>query len=337
MRSFRSPALLFCLQLALFTSSAQQPTQSLPTPPPQQPATSAGAPAPPTTEQIRKTVGFLMVDYRNGAVQGGVIGTCFFVAVPDKRLGENQGFVYLVTNRHVAQPGIDLGTPYQVQAVFLRMNLVTPEGGTESIQGQIPLNDQIRWFFPSDEAVDLAILPLAPDQKKIAYLPIPSSIIVSSEQVKTSEVGVGDPITFAGYFSNFPGQNRMEPIVREGVIAMVPEEKLNTTLHKQGKLFLADLHAFHGNSGSPVFVNIGGFHRGALYLGENYKLLGVISGYYPESAGFSVPAATALTGEVRDNSGIATIVPGEELTKLLNSHEVQANRDQQVAKLAKKP
>ncbi len=336
MRSFRIPALLFCLQLALLTSSAQQPTQSPPAPP-QQPATSAGATAPPTAEQIRKTVGFLMVTYRNGAIQGGVIGTCFFVVVPDKRLGENQGFVYLVTNRHVAQPGIDLGTPYQVQAVFLRMNLVTPEGGTQSIQVQIPLNDQIRWFFPSDEAVDLAILPLAPDQKKIAYSPIPSSIIVSSEQVKTSEVGVGDPITFAGYFSNFPGQNRMEPIVREGVIAMVPEEKLNTTLHKQGKLFLADLHAFHGNSGSPVFVNIGGFHRGALYVGENYKLLGVISGYYPESAGFSVPAATVLTGEVRDNSGIATIVPGEELIKLLNSDEVQANQDNQVAKLTKKP
>ena len=128
----------------------------------------------------------------------------------------------------------------------------------------------------------------------------------------------------------------MEPIVRQGVIAMLPEEKLDTTLHKKGQLFLADLHAFHGNSGSPVFANLGGMHRGSLYMGDRYMLLGVISGYYPESAGFSVPAATVLTGEVRDNSGIAAIVPAEELIKLLNSDEVQAARNRAV-KLPKKP
>jgi hypothetical protein len=207
----------------------------------------------------------------------------------------------------------------------------------QSIQEQIPLNDQMHWFFPSDESVDLAIFPIAPDQKKYAYMQIPASMIVSPEQLKSGEVGVGDPVSFAGYFSNFPGQVRMEPIVREGVIAMLPEEKLYTTLHNKGRLFLADLHAFHGNSGSPVFVNLGGFHHGTVYGGDRYLLLGLISGYYPESAGFSVPAATILTGEVRDNSGIATIVPGEELTKLLQSPAVQASRDNSVANLTKRP
>src|SRR2546429_607374 len=128
---------------------------------------------------------------------------------------------------------------------------------------------------------------------------------------------------FAGFFTGFSGQTRMEPIVRQGVIAMLPEEKLDTTLHKKGQLFLADLHAFHGNSGSPVFANVGGMRPAGLFPGDRYVLLGVICGYYPESAGFSVPAATILTGEVRDNSGIAAIVPGEELVRLLNSPEVQ--------------
>ena len=277
-----------------------------------------------------------MVAYRNGGVQGGVIGTCFFVGVPDERLGKDNSFIYLVTNRHVAQPGIDLGSPYQVQATVIRMNLVTPIGGSQSVQEQIPLKDRLHWFFPSDESVDLAILPIAPDQKKYAYLFIPVSMLVSSEQLKRGEVGVGDPVSFAGYFSNFPGQVRMEPIVREGVIAMLPEERLDTTLHREGRLFLADLHAFHGNSGSPVFVNIGGIH-GNTVAGDRYLLLGIISGYYPESAGFTVPAATILTGEVRDNSGIATIVPGDELTKLLYSPAVQANRDNQVANPTKRP
>jgi hypothetical protein len=202
-----------------------------------------------------------MVAYRNGTTVGGVIGTCFFVWVPDKRLGENQGFTYLVTNRHVAQPGIELDNPHEVQAVFIRMNLTTPQGGVQSVQEQIPLGGRLRWFFPSDEAVDLAILPIGPEQKRYEFLTIPSTIIVNSEQFKSGEVGVGDSITFAGYFSNFPGQIRIQPIVRGGVIAMAPEEKINTTLHKPGRLLLADLHAFHGNSGSPVFVNVGGLHR----------------------------------------------------------------------------
>ncbi|HET7259612.1 MAG TPA: trypsin-like peptidase domain-containing protein [Candidatus Acidoferrum sp.] len=337
MKSLFSAVFVFLLGAILPVCSAQVATRSAPPPQAeQQPPATATAPTPPTAEQIRKTVAFLMVAFKNGAVEGGVIGTCFFVVVPDKRLGENQGFVYLVTNRHVAEPGVDLGTPYEVQAVFVRMNLIAPEGGIQSVQERIPLGGRIRWLFPSDDGVDLAILPIAPDQKVIAYAPIPSTIIVSAEELKTGEVGVGDPVTFAGYFSNFPGRSRMEPIIREGVVAMAPEEKFTTTLHKQGHLLLADLHAFHGNSGSPVFVNIGGFHRGVI-SGENYKLLGVLSGYYPESVGFSVPAATVLTGEVRDNSGIATIVPGEDLIDLLNSPEAQADRDNQAAILNRKP
>ncbi len=171
MRGFRFPTLAIGLLLALLNSSAQQPRQAPLTLPQQQPATSTAATLPPAPEQIRSTVGFLMVAYQNGPAQGGVIGTRFFVWVPDTRLGENKGFVYLVTNRHVAQPGIDLGQPYQVRAVYLRMNLATPEQGIQSVAGEITLNDQVHWFFPSDDAADLAILPLAPDQKRFAYLP----------------------------------------------------------------------------------------------------------------------------------------------------------------------
>lgn len=339
MKSFRIPTLVLCMHLLVLTSFAQQLSQP-PSTPPRQPATSAAAPTTPVAEQIRKTVAFLMVAVGNDeasltrgvtdlAALKGFIGTCFFVWVPDSRIGEGQGFVYMVTNRHVAQPGIDLGTPYQVQGIFIRMNLVTPQGGMQSVEVRV-LPDQVHWFFPLDDAVDLAVTPLLLDQTKYAYMAIPSTMIATAEQLRTGEVGVNNPVTFAGYFSNFPGRVRMEPIVREGVIAMLPEEKLDTTLHKQGRLFLADIHAFHGNSGSPVFVNIGGIHNGTISSDERYLLLGVLSGYYPESVGFSVPAETVLTGEVRDNSGIATIVPGEELINLLNSPHVQADRDRQV-------
>ena len=327
----RIPTLVLCFHLALLTSLAQQST------PGQAPIATATTPPQTFTEQIRNTVAFVTVAFQDGLKTMGANGTCFFVWVPDDRLGESQGFVYLVTNRHVAQPGIDIGAAYPVLGTFLRLNLATPQGDIQSVQQQIPLGNQLHWFFPKDDAVDLAILSLAPEQKIYSYQQIPSSLIAGSDRIKAGDVVVGDRVLFAGYFSSFPGQKRIEPIVREGVIAMLPDETLDTTLHKPGQLYLADLHAFHGNSGSPVFVNVGGSHHGTYMIGDKYLLLGIISGYYPESVGFSVPAATVLTGEVRDNSGIATIVPADELNKLLNSAELRVDRDRQVSILTKKP
>jgi trypsin-like peptidase len=332
MKSSRITALVLCFHLALLTSLAQQSTSG------QAPIATATSAPQTVIEQIRNVVAFLSVAYQDGPSTKGVIGTCFFISVLDKRLGENQSFIYLVTNRHVAQPGIEHGAAYPPLGAFLRLNLIASQGEIQSFQGQIPLGNQRHWYFPQDDAVDLAILPLAPDQSIYSYQMIPSSLIATSDQVKAGDVVVGDRVVFAGYFSNFPGQKRIEPIIRQGIIAMLPDENLDTTLHKPGRLYLADLHAFHGNSGSPVLVNVGGTpHHGETILSDNYRLLGLISGYYPESVGFSVPAATVLTGEVRDNSGIATIVPADELNKLLNSAELRADQDTYVANLTKKP
>jgi hypothetical protein len=327
MKLSRTPTLVLCFLLALLTSSAQQSA------PGQAPVATATVPAQTFTQQIRNTVAFLSVISLEGPALSGVIGTCFFVFVPDNRLGADQGFGYLVTNRHMAQPGIDTGGVHPVVGAFLRLNLAAPQGDIQSVMQQIPLGNQLHWFFPQDDAVDLAVLSFAPDKKVFSYQTVQSSLIAGSARIKTGDVVVGDRVVFAGYFSSFPGQKRIEPIIREGVIAMMPEETLDTTLRKPGQLYLADLHAFHGNSGSPVFVNVSGTHHGNFILGDNYLLLGILSGFYPESVGFSVPAATVLSGEVRDNSGIATIVPANELNKLLNSAEVQADRDRQVVNL----
>jgi hypothetical protein len=169
MKVFRIQALVLFISMAMLTSYAQQST------PGQPPIATAAAPIQAFTEQIRNTVAFLTVAYQDGPKTMAVIGTCFFVWVPDNRLGENQGFVYLVTNRHVAQPGIDIGANYPVLGISLRLNLVTPRGEIQSVQEQIPMGNQLRWYFPLDGAVDLAILPLAPNQKIYAYQLISSS------------------------------------------------------------------------------------------------------------------------------------------------------------------
>ena len=263
---------------------------------------------------------------------GTLSGTGFFVKLRDSQFAVPRG-VYLVTNRHVAQPGIELGTPHNAVDVLISSNLWPPEKGstTEHIQLQGPTH----WYFPQDESVDLAVMPLWPSGPKYDIRPIESTIFATKEQIDANAIEVGDPVLFTGLFTSRPGAPRLEPIVRQGIIAMMPNQPMNTTLNKQGLLYLADAHAFHGNSGSPMFINVGAVHHGAIIAEDRYLLLGVVSGYFPEKEGYIVPAATVLTGEVHDNSGIASVVPAAEVLKLIKS--TQAKLEADVSKATKKP
>jgi len=330
MRTLQCIATTVCISSALFVTAAQQAGS------PQQAVAPTTAAAKTFTQQLRNTVGFLEVDYLDHSELKSIAGTCFFVYLEDKRLGENQGFVYLVTNRHMADPGVEKGLHYPVERVLLRLNLKATQGETGSLTVPVPLGPTTHWYFPSDDATDLALLQATPNIDVFDYQTIPTSLFATTDQIRELAVDAGDPVVFAGFFYQFSGQKRIEPIVRQGVLAMMPGEELKTTLQKPGTLYLADAHAFHGNSGSPLFVSVGGIRHGT-FRGDQYLLIGVISGYYPEGESFSVPAATVLTGEVHDNSGIATVVPAEELLKLLGSPELQSARDAQVSTQTKHP
>jgi hypothetical protein len=97
---------------------------------------------------------------------------------------------------------------------------------------------------------------------------------------------------------------------------------------------LADVHVFGGNS-SPLFVNLGGMRSIGAFSGIKYNFLGVVSGFYHEDSDFKLSISTTLTGRVAQNSGIAMIVPADELKSLLDSSPLQAARDAELA--AKKP
>jgi hypothetical protein len=139
----------------------------------------------------------------------------------------------------------------------------------------------------------------------------------------------GDSILFTGYFYQFPGLKKFQPIVREGILAMMPDEKLDTTLKRPGHLYLGDMHVCGGNSGSPLFVNLSGMRNGGLSLGTRYMLLGIVSGFYHEDSNLNLTVATTLRGTLEQNSGIAMVVPVDELKTLLDSSALQAMRDSQ--------
>lgn len=200
---------------------------------------------------LRKAVAFLQLDCHQGDKHFTVRGTGFFVTVPDKRL-DGKAFTYLVTNRHVAMCWNDDLQPMQILSTSMRLNrkdgsapLLTPSGS--------PL-----WFFPSDESVDLAIVGYAPDEQIYDFMTIPYDALMTDEKTLSE----GMQVIFSGYFYQLPGEKRIEPIIREGILAMIPDEEILTTTKKRGKVYLCDVHTFHGNSGSPVFVDVGGLRRG---------------------------------------------------------------------------
>jgi hypothetical protein len=83
-------------------------------------------------------------------------------------------------------------------------------------------------------------------------------------------------------------------------------------------------------------VNIKG-ERNGTFTATNafpYRILGVISGYFFEDTDFALTIATTANGTFRGNSGIASVVPADDLKALLESPTLQALRDAEVARQA---
>lgn len=184
-------------------------------------------------------------------------------------------------------------------------------------------------ILPVDQSVDLAILPLLPDQNLFDFKLIPSSILALKDVLVQQGVTEGEPVFFAGFFYQFPGSLRMEPIVRQGIIAMMPDDKV-PFVGRAESVYLADLHVFGGNSGSPAFINLGGLHEGRMTLSQDFRLLGVVNGEVSEDENFNLELSTTLRGTGRANSGISTIVPSDELKALLEDPRLRRMRDDAV-------
>ena len=283
----------------------------------------------PIVKQFKKTVIFLETDCLVTDADGRRtviphLGTGALVSHRDPRF-PNIDFNYILTNRHVARPGIEDGIPCQVLDYKVRYNLkvATANGALSEIMS---LGTAVPWFYPIDPSVDLAILPGGPDPSRYSFVDIPSSIFLTIEEAKKNQVVEGDSVLFTGLFVQFLGQVKLEPIVREGKIAMIPDEQVPTTLRTLGDIYLVDAHVFGGNSGSPMLVNLAGQRYDGLTAGYNYRLLGLISGYMQETTDFKLQAVASYAGTVVANSGIAIVVPAQQILELLNSAPLQANR-----------
>ena len=240
--------------------------------------------------------------------------TGFLVSYPDSRLPNGSFFKYLVTNRHVAECRDDQNhSPQQIYVITARFNL--HDGSSK----EYPL-DCGAWHFSTDDSVDLAVMPISPPNDA-EFVFFPTTEFATKDYVFSHRITEGSPIILSGYFYQFSGQQKFQAIVREGILSMMPDEPMETLTGKPGSLYLADVHIFGGNSGSPVLGE-----GDALDL-DGFKLLGVVSGYYYEESDFSLKIATTAKGAMHANSGVAIIVPIDYLKTMLDAPDLKALRE----------
>ena len=248
---------------------------------------------------------------------GAESGTGFFVAIPVPP--RQQSFVYLVTNRHVAECWDPEHHAHPVTSIRVLANTTNGSVTTalENTNGNAP------WVFPEDGSVDLAVTPVAlpPD---LDVLSIPFDMFAIRNSFRQHRLGEGSKVVVTGLFVQFPGDHKFQPILRQGTLSMIPDEPIKTTTGELGTLYLADVHVFGGNSGSPVMAEA----QDDLYQMGKRWFIGVVSGYYFEGAESKMEIATTVKGATNANSGVAMIVPADEVKKLIENNPVlKASRD----------
>jgi hypothetical protein len=290
----------------------------------------------PLMVQVRKSVAFIKLSCNKGSKAYESRGTGFFVSFQDSRL-PNVLFMYLVTNRHVAMCWDARGTPMHVKSVAMSVNLKEPQGG--KYLKEITLSDKgnAPWILPEDTSVDLAVLPLLGNTDVSDFKTIPIALFATTDVLSRNQIHEGEPVFFAGFFTQFPGVKRIEPIVRQGIIAMMPDEQI-PFVGQPRHLYLADMHVFSGNSGSPAFINLGGIRsNGDLMTAQNYLLLGIVNGEVYEDENFNLTLTATVAGKAYANSGVSTIVPADDLKSLLEGPQLQKIRDAAIRRLTSPP
>ena len=248
------------LSAPLWAQSPEAKTPSLPI----SPANASVAPptdSEPFMAKFKKTVIYIETVCLTVGDDGAqkiatFLGTGFLVLHHDPRYPQIVGFNYLVTNRHVARPGSESGAPCTVADYKVRFNLRQSEANGTELSQAFSLGPNVPWAFSTDESVDIATTPFGLDEKKFSFLTFPTSLFLTDEEAKQNHVVEGDSVVFTGLFVQFMGQVKLEPIVREGKIAMIPGEPIPTTLRSLGHIYLVDAHVFGGNSGSPILVKL---------------------------------------------------------------------------------
>jgi hypothetical protein len=262
------------------------------------------------------------------------LGTGFFVVVLDRRGGPDWGYFYFVTAKHVLRDSDNRFLP----SVRVRLNLQSTTGDKNFDYEEIPVSDNLgnlTWLQDPDDPQDEAVaFPIVPNNKKFMYKTIPTDDFVTDQLLKEQNVSEGDPVMLVGLMAQFYGSKRNFPVVRKGSIALLSDEPLPAQDGSFHKGYVCEVGTWPGNSGSPVFLYLGGFRGNTIgdsIGGIGYRLLGIMIAFYTDSRSGEITDTATVSVHDPSNIGLAFVLPAQQITKVLSQPRAQASRDEQTA------
>jgi len=274
--------------------------------------------AAPIPTEVKSVVVFIFIEKDGKLIPNG---SGFFVGVKNPS-NTNVSSVYLVTAKHV------LCKPKSkefLDKVFVRLN--KKNGGSEI--GVVPIiskGQNKTVFTHSETSVDIAVVPLLPDQEKFEFKFLPDDMITTKDAYKSLKIREGSDVFFTGLFTPYPGAEKNIPVVRFGRVALVTDEKIPWQEEKMD-LYLIEAGSYGGNSGAPVFFYLGSDREpGSIVVGTPIlKPAGVMQGTFLDTQEVKV-VETKKVPIALSNMGIAAVVPGYKLHEILFSEELKQHR-----------
>jgi hypothetical protein len=168
------------------------------------------------------------------------------------------------------------------------------------------------------------------------------NMFLTHEAASVLDIGPGDDVYMVSRFMGHDGRQRNTPIVRAGIISMMPAEPImnaNTGLSQES--ILIETHSISGHSGSPVFVQrppmtrvpgepgLRMFHR-EWFLGLDWGHIPYFENVVDEGG---KPHPDGL--RVRSNSAITAVVPAWKLLELLGVEELIKKREIEDERIAR--
>ena len=249
-------------------------------------------------------------------------GSGFLVGLP-RRKGDEQGWIYAVTNRHVAE-----------QCNVIRLN--TLDGG-KRVEGAKA------WILHPDRKTDLAIASLGVTNLKIYSFQtfMPRFHFIDKTRLVNFEIGVGDDCYMIGRFVNQEGFQKNLPTARFGAIAQMPGEPIWTKWVTHDEAYLVEVRSIAGFSGSPVVVRVPSQRARGVPLGKRvvddpandwHMLLGIDCGHSNDNAEslYETGSEEPVKGyEIEYNTGLAIVIPAWKLQELIDCDEAEKMREEE--------
>jgi hypothetical protein len=274
----------------------------------------------PVPAEVKQAVAFIFVEHPTEKGRLVPNGTGFFTAVrvqpqvsPGQSVAPTAGrlAVYLATAKHVLVRDASSGSLFD--QVYVRLNR---RDGKTSEMLRLPLitsGTSQNVFVHSDPTVDIAVVPALPNEQSIDFKVITDDMMVTEKDFTELKIAEGSEIFFSGLFVPFIGEQRNNPVVRFGRVAMVPTEPVQWGGQTM-ELYLMESASYGGNSGSPVFFYLGADREpGSIIVGPPLlKLAGILMGTFLDQQPIRVIENAPRPFSVA-SMGIAAVVPAFKL------------------------